>query len=330
MILDFLKNASVLVTGGTGFFGQRCVKILLQKTGARRVVVFSRDEYKQVKMAAEFSDPEERLRFFIGDVRDKERMSRAFNNIDYVVHAAALKHVPVLEYNPFEAIKTNILGTKNVIDAAIDQGVKKVVLVSTDKAANPANLYGATKLCAEKLMINGNVYGAEKTKFGVVRYGNVFGSRGSLVDIIKKQQFDGEVILTHEAMTRFWITLNQGVIFSLSVLGKMHGGEIFVPKIPSMKIKDLIQILAPECKIKIVGIRPGEKMHEVLITPEEARHTKCVDGCYAILPEFRGWSIHGKYVQNKNFSEDIFSSDKNDFWLDRDAIIKLLSDIADA
>lgn len=328
MSLGFLKGSSILITGGTGSFGKQCIKALLQKTEARRIIIFSRDEYKQVKMAAEFPDTEGRLRFFIGDVRDKERLERAFNDVDYVIHAAALKHVPILEYNPFEAIKTNILGSKNVIDAAIDCRVKKVILVSTDKAANPANLYGATKLCAERLMISSNVYGAEKTKFSVARYGNVFGSRGSLVELIKKQMSKGEVALTHEDMTRFWITLDQGVNLVLSVLEKMQGGEIFVPKIPSMKIKDLIQILAPGCKLKIIGIRPGEKLHEVLITQEEARHTKDAGDYYVILPEIKGWSINSSYAENKNFSDLYFSSDKNHFWLDQEAIIKLLSTIS--
>lgn len=329
MSLNFLKDTSILVTGGTGSFGQQCIKNLLGRTEARRVIVFSRDEYKQVKMAAELSDPEGRLRFFIGDVRDKERLERAFSDVDYVIHAAALKQVPILEYNPFEAVKTNILGTKNVIDAAIDQGVKKVILVSTDKAANPANLYGATKLCAERLMISSNAYGAEKTKFGVARYGNVFGSRGSLVELIKEQRPNGEVTLTHEEMTRFWITLDQGVNFVLMALEKMQGGEIFVPKIPSMRIKDLVQILAPECRFKIIGIRPGEKLHEILVTPEEARHTKDVGDYYVILPEYKWRSVHDSYAESENLPADFhFSSNNNHLWLDREAVIKLLSTVS--
>lgn len=328
MAYEFLKGKSILITGGTGSFGQQCVKTLLQQTEARRVIVLSRDEYKQVKMAAELADPAGRLRFFLGDVRDKERLERAFSGVDYVIHAAALKQVPTLEYNPFEAVKTNILGTKNVIDAAIDQGVKKVILVSTDKAANPANLYGATKLCAERLMISSNVYGADKTKFSVARYGNVFGSRGSFIECIQKQRSNGEVTLTHEEMTRFWITLDQGVEFVLMVLERMLGGEIFVPKTPSMKIKDLIQILAPECRIKIMGIRPGEKLHEVLVTPEEARHTKDAGSHYVILPEYNWWSHHEHYQEAKDLEDDFFfASHQNEQWLTEERIKDLLNSL---
>ena len=283
-----LKDKSILVTGGTGSFGRKFICTLLEKTEARRVIVFSRDELKQSEMQREFVEHEERLRFFIGDIRDVERLQRAFRGVDYVVHAAALKHVPILEYNPFEAVKTNILGTQNIINAALDQGVKKVILVSTDKAANPANLYGATKLCAERLMISANAYsGAEGTRFGIVRYGNVFGSRGSLVKILEEQKAKGEVTLTHEEMTRFWITLDQGADLVLMALEKMHGGEIFVPKIPSMLIKDFITTIAPDCKLIVTGIRPGEKLHEVLITLEEARHAKEYDKHFVILPNYR-------------------------------------------
>ncbi|MCX6779875.1 MAG: SDR family NAD(P)-dependent oxidoreductase, partial [Candidatus Magasanikbacteria bacterium] len=223
-----LKDKSVLVTGGTGSFGKKFVRTLLDNSEARRIIVFSRDELKQSEMQREFRDAEDRLRFFIGDIRDLARLQRAFKGVDYVVHAAALKHVPILEYNPFEAVKTNILGTQNIISAALDQGVEKVVLVSTDKAANPANLYGATKLCAERLMISANAYSGEKgTCFSIVRYGNVFGSRGSLVKILEEQKEKGEVTLTHEEMTRFWITLEEGVDLVLMALEKMHGGETF-------------------------------------------------------------------------------------------------------
>src|SRR3989344_2652827 len=220
MPLDFLKGKTVLITGGTGSFGQKCVHILLEKSEASRIIIFSRDEFKQSEMQNNIADPSRRLRFFIGDIRDKERLLLAFRGVDYVLHAAALKQVPALEYNPFEAIKTNIIGTKNVIDAALDQGVKKVVLISTDKAANPANLYGATKLCAERLIISGNAYSGDRTKFSIVRYGNVVGSRGSLTQVIKEQKKTGEVFITHEEMTRFLITLDQGVGLALMALEK--------------------------------------------------------------------------------------------------------------
>lgn len=304
MSFEFFEGKDVMVTGGTGSFGQECVKTLLEKTKTRRVIVFSRDELKQEQMRAEISDPEKRLRFFIGDIRDSGRLKRAFNGVDYVIHAAALKQVPALEYNPFEAVNTNILGTKNIIDAAIDCGVKKVVLVSTDKAANPANLYGATKLCAERLMISGNSYSGGKTKLGVVRYGNVFGSRGSLVQLLKKQQKGGEVTLTHEEMTRFWITLPEGVAFVLMALKKLQGGEVFIPKIPSMAVKELIKVLAPDCEIKIIGIRPGEKLHEILVTPEEARHTKEFESFYVIFPEFDWWNDIDCYKGGEDLPSD--------------------------
>lgn len=325
--MDFLKEKSILITGGTGSFGQKCVKRLLEQSGGGKIIIFSRDELKQSQMRGEISDPERRLRFFIGDVRDLERLELAFNKVDYVIHAAALKQIPALEYNPFEAIKTNILGTQNVITAALKKGVKKVLLVSTDKAANPANLYGATKLCAERLVISSNSYSGEGgTRFAAVRYGNVLGSRGSLIKIIEKQLLNGEVTLTHEAMTRFWITFDQGIDLVLMSLKDMYGGEIFVPKIPSMKIKDLISSLAPDCKIKVIGIRPGEKIHEVLITPEEARHTREFDDHYVILPEYEWWRGHANYQAGKELGEDCcFSSDRNTRWLTTEEIKKLTS-----
>lgn len=314
---DFLKGKNILITGGTGSFGQKCVRVLLEQSEAVKIIIFSRDELKQAQMKSGIVDSENRLRFFIGDVRDQERLKRAFNGIDYVVHAAALKQVPALEYNPFEAIKTNILGTQNVIDAVLDCGVEKVLLVSTDKAANPANLYGATKLCAERLIISSNAYSGQKgTRLSAVRYGNVLGSRGSLIKIIEEQRPTGEVTITHEEMTRFWITLEQGVDFVLLALEKMKGGEIFVPKIPSMKIKDLIQLIAPECRLKIIGMRPGEKLHEVLVTPEEARHTKEYENYYVILPEHDWWSHAEHYFDGKDIQEDFyFASHKNKYWL---------------
>ncbi len=327
-MLNF-KDKSVLVTGGTGSFGKKFFRTLLDKSEARRVIVFSRDELKQSEMQREFQDAEDRLRFFIGDIRDLDRLQMAFNGVDFVVHAAALKHVPILEYNPFEAVKTNILGTQNIISAALDQGVEKVVLVSTDKAANTANLYGATKLCAERLMISANAYSSENgTRFSIVRYGNVFGSRGSLVKILEEQKSKGEVTLTHEKMTRFWITLEQGVDLVLMALEKMHGGETYIPKISSMLIKDFITTLAPDCKIKVTGIRPGEKLHEVLITTEEARHAREYDDYFVILPEYSWWPCHELYSDGKVLVEDFcYTSLNNSQWYTAEQIKKLLSSI---
>lgn len=324
---EFLNDKTVLVTGGTGSFGKRFVRTLLENTASRRVIVFSRDELKQSEMKREFNIFEDRLRFFVGDVRDLERLQRAFRGVDYIVHAAALKHVPILEYNPFEAIKTNILGTQNIINAALDQKVQKVILVSTDKAANPANLYGATKLCAERLMVSANAYsGTNGACFGVVRYGNVFGSRGSLIKILEEQKLKGEVTLTHEDMTRFWITLEQGVNIMLMALEKMYGGEIFVPKIPSMRIKDFITAVASDCKVIVTGIRPGEKLHEVLITPEEACHAKEYEKHFVILPEYHWWSGHEIYNDGKILNPGFhYSSLNNPSWYNVNDIKRLLT-----
>lgn len=328
MNLDFLRGKIILITGGTGSFGQRCVWRLLEESEAAKIIIFSRDELKQSQMQSELAKHRKRLRFFIGDVRDVERLKTAFQDVDYVLHAAALKQVPALEYNPFEAIKTNILGTKNVVDAAIEKGVQKVILISTDKAANPANLYGATKLCAERLMISANAYAVEKTKLTVVRYGNVFGSRGSIVKIVEEQRPRGEITITHEEMTRFWITLDQGINLVLMALEKMHGGEIFVPKIPSMKIKNFISILAPECKMRVVGIRPGEKLHELLITPEEARHTKEYDDYYIVLPEFEWWDYEDKFKEGRDVRENFsLASQTNENWLNEESLKKLMQDL---
>ncbi|MBU1895849.1 UDP-N-acetylglucosamine 4,6-dehydratase (inverting) [Patescibacteria group bacterium] len=323
MSYDFLRGRTILVTGGTGSFGQHCVKELLKNSQAQKIIIFSRDELKQFQMKTKFAGHEDRLRFFIGDIRDLERLRRAFYKVDYVIHAAALKQVPTLEYNPFEAVKTNILGTKNIIDAAIDENVQKVILVSTDKAANPANLYGATKLCAERLMVSGNAYSGGRTKLSVVRYGNVYGSRGSFIHIIKEQQKNGEICLTHEEMTRFWISLDEGVKFVLMGLEKMNGGEIFIPKIPSMRVLDMIKVLAPNCKIKNIGIRPGEKIHEVLITPEEGRHAREFDNHYVITPEQEWWQIENT-VGSMGLPDSFnFSSNKNELQLDKEMIKKI-------
>jgi len=284
-----LNNKSILITGGTGSFGKKCAEIILKRYKPRRLIIFSRDELKQFEMTLQFPDSKyECMRYFIGDIRDKERLHRAFANVDYVVHAAALKQVPAAEYNPFEAVKTNIIGGQNVINVAIDQGVKKVIALSTDKAANPINLYGATKLCSDKLFIAGNSYvGREHTIFSVARYGNVVGSRGSVIPFFLKKREEGILPITDPRMTRFWITLEQGVDFVLKCLELMVGGELFVPKIPSMNMMDLAKAIAPECKTEIIGIRPGEKLHEVMVPKDDAHRTIEYESHYIIQPNFR-------------------------------------------
>jgi UDP-N-acetylglucosamine 4,6-dehydratase len=286
-----LNGKSILITGGTGSFGKKCTEIILRKYNPKRLIIYSRDELKQFEMAQDYPHTKyDSIRYFIGDVRDKERMSRAFHNVDCVIHAAALKQVPAAEYNPFEAIKTNILGAQNVINVAIDHGVKKVIALSTDKAANPINLYGATKLCSDKLFIAGNSYvGRDTTIFSVVRYGNVVGSRGSVIPFFLKCRETGVLPITDPRMTRFWITIEQGVNFVLQCLESMVGGEIFVPKLPSMNIMDLAKLIAPECKTDIVGIRPGEKLHEVMIPKDDARRTIEYADHYIIQPDFDFW-----------------------------------------
>lgn len=281
---------TVLITGGTGSFGKKFIQTMLEEVHPHKLIVYSRDELKQHDMRqAGFDHPS--LRFFLGDIRDKDRLKRAFEGVDVVVHAAALKQVPACEYNPMEAIKTNILGSGNVVDAALDAGVKKVLALSTDKAVNPVNLYGATKLAAEKLVIQSNVYAANKvTRMSCVRYGNVVGSRGSVVPVFIKQRANGLVTITDERMTRFWLTLDQGVRFVIDCLGKMHGGEVFVPKIPSMGIMDLARAVAPDNRIEIIGIRPGEKLHEVLISEDESRHTVELEDRFVVMPAEAVWT----------------------------------------
>lgn len=313
VVKSSVENKTVLVTGGTGSFGKKFIKKALA-LGVKKVIVFSRDELKQYEMAQEFTDS--RVRFFIGDVRDKDRLYRAFDGVDIVIHAAALKHVGACEYNPFEAVKTNINGAQNIIEAAIDRGVERVIALSTDKACSPVNLYGATKLASDKLFVAGNSYVGEKhTKFSVVRYGNVVGSRGSVVPFFKKMRETGTLPITDERMTRFWITLEQGVQFVLDNLERMHGGEIFIPKIPSMKVIDLATAIGPECKTEIVGIRPGEKLHEAMITEDDARHTLEYDNYYVIQPEFSWWSKD--YATGGRLLDETFSyiSNINDQWL---------------
>ena len=294
------------------------------------MIIFSRDELKQFEMAQIFSEEEYPcLRYFIGDVRDKARLDRAFDGVDYVIHAAALKQVPAAERNPFEAISTNVLGAENIINAAIDRNVKKVIALSTDKAANPVNLYGATKLCSDKLFVAGNSYsGFHKTRFAVVRYGNVIGSRGSVVPFFRKMKDTGTIPITDPRMTRFWITLEKGVEFVLQCLDKSEGGELYVPKIPSMNIMDLAEALAPDCKYETVGIRPGEKIHEVMITEDDARHTLEYEDHFVIEPEFVWWS-DVEHIKNggKRVKEGFrYASDINDHWLTVDDLRELSKD----
>ena len=322
------SNKVVLVTGGTGSFGKKIVKILLDEYKPEKVIVYSRDELKQHEMRSSGYDAPN-LRYFIGDVRDLDRMRRAFEGVDIVVHAAALKQVPACEYNPMEAIKTNILGSSNVIDAALDAQVEKVIALSTDKAVNPINLYGATKLAAEKLFVQSNSYaGGRKTRFSCVRYGNVVGSRGSVVPVFLQQRDRGEVTVTDERMTRFWISLEQGVRFVIRCAEQMHGGEVFVPKIPSMTILDLAKTIAPDAKVNVVGIRPGEKLHEVLISEDEARTTVELDDMFVVQPAEalwfgRDWENKGKLITD----EFRYASNTNNLWLSVDQIKEIINPI---
>ncbi|MBP9040241.1 MAG: UDP-N-acetylglucosamine 4,6-dehydratase (inverting) [Anaerolineaceae bacterium] len=318
----------ILVTGGTGSFGKKFIEVMLKEYHPRKIIVFSRDELKQHEMqVAGFKDPS--LRYFIGDIRDQQRCRRAFEGVDIVVHAAALKQVPACEYNPMEAIKTNILGSGNVIDAAIDAGVKKVIALSTDKAVNPVNLYGATKLAAEKLFVQSNAYaGAKNTRFSCVRYGNVVGSRGSVVPVFLKQRELGKVTVTDERMTRFWISLEGGVRFVIRAVENMHGGEVFVPKIPSMTVTDLAKAIAPNASIEYIGIRPGEKLHEVLISEDEARQTVELDDMYVVQPAEslwfgRDWETKGKLLED-GFR---YASNTNTQWLNVEEISKIIAPI---
>ena len=326
-----LNNKTILITGGTGSFGKNFVKFLLKNSNVKKLIVFSRDELKQFKMQQELAEYEEILRFFIGDVRDLQRLQRAFSGVDIIIHAAALKQIPILEYNSFEAVKTNIIGSQNVINAAIDQKVEKVILISTDKAVRPINLYGSTKLCAEKLFINGNAYSGGKTKFSCVRYGNVLGSRGSIVEALLEKKDAEKVFITDEKMTRFWITLNQSFNLVLYGLKTMVGGEIFIPRIPSMKLIDLFEAIVPGVKREVIGIRPGEKLHEILLTEEESRNSLGLDDYYVIIPQSREiFDIENrfsKYLENgeklpSNFS---YSSDNNKEWLTKEDFIKLIN-----
>lgn len=312
-----LNNSSVLITGGTGSFGHTFVPMTLAKYNPERLVIFSRDEMKQWEMAKLYGQ-DDRVRFFIGDVRDKDRLHRALNGIDYVVHAAATKIVPTAEYNPFECVKTNVNGAMNLIDACIDQKVKRVVALSTDKASSPCNLYGATKLASDKLFIAGNSYsGLQDTRFAVVRYGNVMGSRGSVIPFFITQAETGELPITDERMTRFMITLEQGVDLVWHAFEDMTGGEIYVKKIPSMKITDIAEAVDPQAKLKFIGIRPGEKLHEQMIGFDDAPYTYEYDDYYKILPAIHDWSHDPARINNGKLVDPgfIYASDNNQYWM---------------
>jgi UDP-N-acetylglucosamine 4,6-dehydratase/5-epimerase len=316
----------VLVTGGTGSFGKKFVQVMLDEYQPAKIIVFSRDELKQHEMRVSgFDHPS--LRYFIGDVRDQQRLKRAMHGVDIVVHAAALKQVPACEYNPLEAIKTNILGSSNVIEAALDAGVDKVMALSTDKAVNPVNLYGTTKLAAEKLFVQSNAYAAgTATRFSCTRYGNVVGSRGSVIPIFLKQRESGKLTITDLRMTRFWLTLEQGARFVIRCVEQMHGGEVFVPKIPSTRIADLAKVIAPEAELEVIGIRPGEKLHEVLINEDEARTTVELDDMFVVQPTAalwfgRDWQDRGRLLED-GFR---YTSETNPDWLTVDQIREIVS-----
>jgi len=319
------KNQVVLVTGGSGSFGKKFIEIMLREYQPAKVIVYSRDELKQHEMrVGGFDHPN--LRYFIGDVRDLPRLERAMQGVDVVVHAAALKQVPACEYNPMEAVKTNILGTSNVVEAAIDAKVKKVLALSTDKAVTPVNLYGATKLTAEKLVVASNAYAGDmQTRLSCVRYGNVVGSRGSVVPIFIRQRATGRLTITDARMTRFWLSLDQGVRFVISTIERMHGGEVFVPKIPSTKIADLARVIAPNAEIEVVGIRPGEKLHEMMIHREESRSTIELEDRFVVQPVGHLWFRHD-WAQEGMPTPDGFeyTSDANKHWLSDEDIRALV------
>ncbi|MDE0926437.1 MAG: UDP-N-acetylglucosamine 4,6-dehydratase (inverting) [Methylophilaceae bacterium] len=324
--MSILSGKSILVTGATGSFGKRFIKTLLDEHDVKRLVIFSRDELKQFEMQQHLNSP--KLRYFLGDVRDKERLTRALDGVEIVIHAAAMKQVPASEYNPMEAIKTNIIGADNVVNACIDQGVERVIALSTDKAANPLNLYGATKLCSDKLFVAGNgLSGRHRTRFSVVRYGNVIGSRGSVIPFFMQKKLEGVLPITDERMTRFWITLDQGVKFVIDSLTQMEGGEVFVPKIPSMGIMDVAKVVAPECKTKVIGIRPGEKLHEVMITEDDSINTAEFENHFVIQPTTDWWDqqAYMKRMGSKAVAENFsYSSDNNTIWMTTQELEALL------
>lgn len=319
------SEQAVLVTGGTGSFGKKFIEIMLKDYHPKRLVIFSRDELKQHEMRAAGLEHSS-LRYFLGDVRDQSRLERAFAGVTIVVHAAALKQVPACEYNPFEAVQTNVIGGRNVIDAAINQGVQRTLALSTDKAVNPINIYGATKLCAEKMFVQANAYaGAQDTRFSCARYGNVVASRGSVIPVFQQQKRTGRITLTDPRMTRFWLTLEQGVRFVITCIEQMHGGEIFVPKIPSMRLLDLAESIAPGCEIETIGIRPGEKLHEVLVSEDESRNTVEMDDRYVIQPSHSWWRREN-WGAGKPLPEGFrYASDTNDRWLTGNKLHELIS-----
>ena len=329
------NNKNILITGGTGSFGKKYTKILLENYKPNKIIIYSRDELKQYEMAQEFDSSI--MRYFIGDVRDEDRLNTAMNGVDFVIHAAAMKHVPIAEYNPMECIKTNIHGAQNVINASIKNRVEKVIALSTDKACNPVNLYGATKLASDKLFIAANnIVGIAPTRFSVVRYGNVVGSRGSVVPLFKKLIENGakELPITDEKMTRFWITLEDGVKFVLKNFERMQGGELFIPKIPSMKITDLAATLAPNLPTKIIGIRPGEKLHEIMISADDALHSLEFSDHYVIMPSIKFYDKQANFAINKLgekgysvSSEFEYRSDNNTQWLDGKSLKEMMEKI---
>ncbi len=321
------EGKSVLITGGTGSFGRKFVEVMLAEHKPARVIVFSRDELKQHEMREQgLDDP--RLRYFIGDVRDRLRLRRAMEGTHIVVHAAALKQVPAAEYNPMEAILTNIMGARNVIEAALDNEVQRVMAISTDKAVNPINLYGATKLAAEKLTVQSNAYaGGKNTRFSCVRYGNVVGSRGSVIPVFQRQREEGHITITDERMTRFWLSVDQGVRFTIRCIEQMQGGEVFVPKIPSMRVVDVAKAVAPEAKVELIGIRPGEKMHEVLVSEDEARHTVELEDMYVVEPPGALWFGHEWRNKGKPLPEGFkYTSDRNQQSLTADELRQLVAE----
>jgi UDP-N-acetylglucosamine 4,6-dehydratase len=320
-----LAGATILLTGGTGSFGNAFVARAVAEWPDATIRVFSRDELKQYEMEKRYaSNPN--LRFFVGDVRNRSRLLRAMNGADLVIHAAAMKQVPACEYNPFEAVQTNVLGAQHVVDAAIDTGVTRVIALSTDKAVNPVNLYGATKLCQEKIIVQGNAYASQSaTRLSCVRYGNVVGSRGSVVPVFREQLASGRLTITDERMTRFWITLPQAVDLVLFALDHMVGGEVFIPKIPSMRVTDLADAMAPGVPREVVGIRPGEKLHEVLITADESRHTIDAGDVYVVLPEHPWWTAHPRWMDGKPLEDGfVYASNTNDAWLDSGQLTNML------
>jgi len=322
------KDKTILITGGTGSFGTRFITRLLADHEPRAIRIFSRDELKQWELQRRFADDDERLRYLIGDVRDKDRLVRATRGVDIIVHAAALKHVPVCEYNPFEAVRTNIMGAENVVAAAIENDVPITINLSTDKAVNPVNLYGATKLAAEKIVNQANAYAADSpARFASVRYGNVVGSRGSVVPLFKRQAETGVITITDERMTRFWITLDQAVQFVVDASTRMGGGETFIPRVPSMRVTDMAAALAPDAEIKIIGIRPGEKLHELLVTEDESRHAYEVDNGFVVMPEYASWEL--KEPENAKPLPGAFTyhSGENDWWLGVEELREMTADV---